>query len=63
MLTAQQVVDNPKVQVVAGAALTATPVWASAIQSYAALVAAVCGAIIGLHGVYRIVLRYVRGKK
>lgn len=52
-----------KLQVVVGSVLTATPWWASAIETtslIAGMIAAVCGAIVGLHGVYKIVKGWSR---
>ena len=46
---------NPKAQVVLGTALASTPLWLTTIQTWATAGAAICGFIIGLHGVYKIV--------
>lgn len=40
-------------QVALGATVAGTPVWVTAVQGYAAMIAAVCGAVIGIAGVIR----------
>lgn len=50
-----------KFEVVLGSGLIATPWWATWVESVsvgASMVAAICGAIVGLHAVYRIVKRH-----
>lgn len=49
-----------KFEVALGGGLVATPWWATWMESIsfgASMVAAVCGAIVGLHAVYRLVKR------
>lgn len=55
-----------KAQVVLGSALAATPWWASAVETVnytASTIAVVCGALIGVHGVMRIVRSYVKRRR
>lgn len=50
-------------QVALGGALVATPWWASAMEiiNYSAsTVAVICGALIGIHGVFRIATHYLK---
>lgn len=49
--------SGAKAQVIVGAVLTAAPWWASAIETttkFGAMVAAICGAVVGIHGVIKI---------
>lgn len=46
-----------KLQIIAGSALAGTPIWVIMLQDVsliAGAVAAICGAIVGVHGVYRL---------
>lgn len=50
-----------KTEVILGASLFSWPWWIGALHSVSAtasFIAAVCGAIIGIHGVYRIVRKW-----
>lgn len=54
--------STAKAQVVVGSAVASTPLWLSTVEtvsSIAAMIAGITGAIIGLHGVYMIIRRYV----
>jgi hypothetical protein len=51
---ADEMTQNPKVQIAAGTVLTATPMWISQMQTWLGLFTLVCGAVIGAHGVYKI---------
>ena len=53
-------VSQAKVEAAVGGILVATPLWATLIQDIsmiASAIAAVCGAIIGIHAVWRLVRR------
>ena len=53
-------VSQAKVEAAVGGILMATPLWAVLIQDIsmiASAIAAVCGAIIGIHAVWRLVRR------
>lgn len=53
---------QPKVQAAIGAGLMSTPLWVNVLQTaslIASTIAAICGAIVGIHAVIRI----CRGKK
>jgi hypothetical protein len=53
-------VTQAKVEATVGGILIATPLWAVLIQDIsmiASAIAAVCGAIIGIHAVWRLVRR------
>lgn len=53
-----------KFEVVLGGGLVGTPWWATWMESIsfgASMVAAVCGAIVGLHAVYRLIKRRQQG--
>lgn len=50
-----------KVDAAIGTALVTTPVWNYYLQyvnEFASMIAAVCGAIVGLHAVYRIIKKW-----
>lgn len=59
--------SSAKAQAAIGAAITAaggTPLWLQVVEgvtSTAGMIAAVCGAVVGIHGVYRIVRNKLRG--
>lgn len=53
--------SQAKVEATVGGILITTPVWATLIQDIsmvASMIAAVCGAIIGIHAVWRLVRRH-----
>lgn len=55
-----------KLEAAMGAALVPTPLWVILVQDVsmiAGMVAAVCGAIIGVHGVWRLWCRHCDEKK
>lgn len=55
-----------KAQVVIGTALAATPWWASVAETVNytfSTIAVICGALIGIHGVIKIVLSYRRKRR
>lgn len=58
---ADEMIQNPKIQIAAGTVLTATPMWVASLQTWLGLIATAFGAIIGAHGVYRIFAPIVRG--
>lgn len=52
---------DPRIEIAGGSALMAAPWWAAALQDVSLVtstVAAVCGAVVGIHAVYRIWKRY-----
>ena len=56
-------VTQAKIEAAVGGVLIATPLWARLIQDIsmiASMVAAVCGAIIGVHAVWRLIRRHRR---
>jgi hypothetical protein len=56
-------VAEAKLEATVGGILMATPLWATLIQDIsmiASMIAAVCGAIIGVHAVWRLVRRHRR---
>lgn len=52
----EQLTSNPKTQAIVGGTVAggSIPLWLQMVQGYAAVVAAVCGAIIGAFGAYRL---------
>jgi hypothetical protein len=44
-----------KIQVAAGGTLLTLPIWVTTLGELAAVVASVCGAILGIAGVYRLI--------
>ena len=56
-------VAQAKAEAVVGGVLITTPLWATLIQDIsmvASMIAAVCGAIIGVHAVWRLIRRHRR---
>jgi len=56
---------SPNAQAMLGATLVTTPGWAMALQNIsliASTIAAICGAVVGLHAVWRI-CRKKRGER
>ena len=54
-------VTQAKVEATVGGILVTTPLWATLIQDVsmvASMIAAVCGAIIGIHAVCRLIRRH-----
>ena len=56
-----EMIQNPKTQIAVGSALSATPFWLTAFQNVsivAGAIATVCGAVIGLHGVWALIRKW-----
>jgi uncharacterized protein (DUF2062 family) len=56
-MTTNSIVNHPAVEVGTGVGLLSIPYWSTVLQDVylgASIVAALCGAIIGIHGVWRI---------